>query len=197
MRYASGWVTGIERVRQHYSICSSVCSAGELAECRASVNDSRQSASANFRKRAVRVSPPISRFLADLRPQADASAVRTSLRGACYTLHGCMDAPTSQPALRLRYSHNATDDHDTIHTHNTHTHAFSGPLSRTTRVSRHQKGKPMWIFVKQETESGSGINWAICKPAHRSRQITTTAPHRSVFYRPDALPVAQPTASKH
>ena len=26
---------------------------------------------------------------------------------------------------------------------------------------------------------------------------TTPAPHRSVFYRPDALPAAQPTASKH
>ena len=31
----------------------------------------------------------------------------------------------------------------------------------------------------------------------RSRQITTPAPHHSVFYRPDALPAAQPTASKH
>ena len=30
-----------------------------------------------------------------------------------------------------------------------------------------------------------------------SRQITMPAPHRSVFYRPDALPAAQPTASKH
>ena len=30
-----------------------------------------------------------------------------------------------------------------------------------------------------------------------SRQITTPAPHRSVYYRPDALPAAQPTASKH
>jgi len=36
-----------------------------------------------------------------------------------------------------------------------------------------------------------------CKSAPRSRQITTPAPHHSVFYRPDALPVAQPTASKH
>ena len=45
--------------------------------------------------------------------------------------------------------------------------------------------------------SGSGISWAICKSAPRSRQITTPAPHRSVFYRPDALPAAQPTASKH
>ena len=29
--------------------------------------------------------------------------------------------------------------------------------------------------------SGSGISWAVCKSAPRSRQITTPAPHRSVF----------------
>jgi len=29
--------------------------------------------------------------------------------------------------------------------------------------------------------SGSGISWAICKSAPRSRQITTPAPHHSVF----------------
>ena len=57
--------------------------------------------------------------------------------------------------------------------------------------------KPTWILLKQETVSGSGISWAICKSASRSRQITTPAPHHSVFYRPDALPVAQPTVSKH
>ena len=79
----------------------------------------------------------------------------------------------------------------------THTHTFNGPLSRTNRVSRYQKGKPMWILLKQETVSGSSICWAICKPAPRSRQITTPAPHHSVFYRPDALPAAQLTASKH
>ena len=45
--------------------------------------------------------------------------------------------------------------------------------------------------------SGSDISWAICKSAPHSRQITTPAPHHSVFYRPDALPVTQPTASKH
>ena len=45
--------------------------------------------------------------------------------------------------------------------------------------------------------SGSGISWAICKSAPCSRQITTPAPHHSVFYRPDALAVAQITASKH
>jgi len=45
--------------------------------------------------------------------------------------------------------------------------------------------------------SGSGISWAVCKSAPCSRQITMPAPHHSVFYRPDALPAAQPTASKH
>ena len=37
----------------------------------------------------------------------------------------------------------------------------------------------------------------ICKSAPHSRQITMPAPHHSVFYRPDALPAAQPTASRH
>ena len=36
--------------------------------------------------------------------------------------------------------------------------------------------------------SGSGFSWAMCKSAPHSRQITTPAPHHSVFYRPDALP---------
>ena len=45
--------------------------------------------------------------------------------------------------------------------------------------------------------TGSGISWAICKSAPCSRQITMPAPHHSVFSRPDALPAAQPTASKH
>jgi len=45
--------------------------------------------------------------------------------------------------------------------------------------------------------SGNGISWAICKSAPHSRQITTPAPHHSVFYRPDALPAAQqPTVSR-
>ena len=60
-----------------------------------------------------------------------------------------------------------------------------------------RKVKPIWILLKQETVSGSEIRRAICKSAPCSRQITTPAPHRSVFYRPDALPAAQPTASKH
>ena len=60
-----------------------------------------------------------------------------------------------------------------------------------------RKGKPIWILLKQETVSGSGISWAVCKSAPRSRQVTMPAPHHSVFYRPHALLAAQPTASKH
>ena len=73
----------------------------------------------------------------------------------------------------------------------THTHPFNGPFSGTTQV------KPIWILLKQETVTGSGISWAIYKSAPRSRHITTPTPHHSVFYRPDALPATQPTASKH
>ena len=60
-----------------------------------------------------------------------------------------------------------------------------------------RKVKPIWILLKHETVSGSGISWAICKSAPRSRQISMPAPHYSVFYRPDALPATQPTASRH
>ena len=63
--------------------------------------------------------------------------------------------------------------------------------------ARTRKVKPIWILLKQERVSGSGISWAICKCASRSRQITLPGPHHSVFYRPDALPATQPTASKH
>ena len=69
-----------------------------------------------------------------------------------------------------------------------HTRPFNHPLSGITQVSRYQKGKTNLGLLKQETVSGSGISWAICKSAPRSRQITMPAPHHSVFYRPDALP---------
>ena len=63
--------------------------------------------------------------------------------------------------------------------------------------ARTRKVKTISILLKQETVSGSAISWAICKSAPRSIQITMPVPHRSVFYRPDALPAAQPTVSKH
>ena len=75
-------------------------------------------------------------------------------------------------------------------------------MSGSTRVSRYQKGKTKKVktnldLLEQEIVSGSGISWVICKSAPRLRQITMPAPHHSVLHRPDALPVAQPTVSKH
>jgi len=52
----------------------------------------------------------------------------------------------------------------------------------------------MWILLKQETVSGSGISWAICKSAPRTRRITTPAPDHSVFLQ-DGCPSCRPTNS--
>jgi len=59
-------------------------------------------------------------------------------------------------------------------------------------VSRYQKGKTNVDFI-EETVSGSGVSWAICKSAPLSRQDyhASTPP---VFCRLDALPAAQPIA---
>jgi len=78
-----------------------------------------------------------------------------------------------------------------------YTHPFYGPLDFVQDYPGEPVPKPIWILLKQETVSGSGIGWAICKSAPRSRPITMPAPHHSVCYRPDALPATQPTVSKH
>ena len=57
-----------------------------------------------------------------------------------------------------------------------------------------RKVKKIWILLKQETVSGSGISWAICKSAPRSRQITMPAPHHSVFLQAE-WPSYHPTNS--
>jgi len=74
-------------------------------------------------------------------------------------------------------------------------HPFNGLFSRTNWVSRHQKGKPLWILLKQEM---MGWQWhqldhiqIICTSLQTDSHATT------VFYRLDALPAAQPTALKH
>jgi len=63
------------------------------------------------------------------------------------------------------------------HTHTHLTALFPGlPGWAGTR-----KVKPIWILLKQETVSGSGISWAVCKSAPHSRQITMPASDYSVF----------------
>jgi len=68
-----------------------------------------------------------------------------------------------------------------MHTH-THTHtSLTALCTGLPRWAGTGKVKPIRILLKQETVSGSGISWAISKFAPRSRQITTPAPHHSVF----------------
>jgi len=107
---------------------------------------------------------------------------------------------TSHRAVKIlivsqQYSKNqtASGQHTHTHTHTRLTALFPG-LHGSASTG---KVKPIWILLKQETVSGSGISWVMCKSAPRSRQITTPAPHHSVFYRPDVLPATQPTASNH
>jgi len=64
----------------------------------------------------------------------------------------------------------------------THTHPFNGPFPGLPGSARTRKVKPIWILLEQETVSGNGISWAICKSVPRSRQITMPAPHHSVFF---------------
>ena len=78
-----------------------------------------------------------------------------------------------------------------IYITHTHTHPFNGPFSGTTQVSWYQKGKTNLDFT--ETRDSE---WKWHQLGHM-QVCTSPAPHHSSFYRPDALPAAQPTASKH
>jgi len=70
-----------------------------------------------------------------------------------------------------------TDGHNPIWLPSCYTHTPG-----TTQWAGTRKVKPIWILLKQETVSGSGISLATCKSAPRSRQITMPAAHRSVFF---------------
>ena len=74
------------------------------------------------------------------------------------------------------------------------THPFNGPCPGLPGSAGTRKVQPIWILLKQETVSGSGISWAICKSAPRSRQITTPAPHHSVFT--DRMPFPPPNQQR-
>ena len=81
----------------------------------------------------------------------------------------------------------------TVYTHTRLTALFLGlPGWAGTR-----KVKTNLDFTETRDSEWQWHQLGICKSASRSRQITTPAPHHSVFYRPDALAAAQPTASKH
>ena len=74
---------------------------------------------------------------------------------------------------------------------------FNGLFSRTTWVSRYQKGKTNLDFTGARDSEGQ---WHQLGHMHVCPSLQTDN-HASTpllsFYRPDALPAAQPTASKH
>ena len=81
------------------------------------------------------------------------------------------------------------------HTHTDLTALFPG----LPRCAGTRKVKPIWILLKQETVSGSGISWAICKSASRSRRITMPVPHHSSFLQagcPSCYPINSVKALK-
>jgi len=63
----------------------------------------------------------------------------------------------------------------------THTHPCNCPLSRTTQVSRYQKGKTNLDFTEARDSEWQWHQLAIYRSAPCSRQITTPASHHSVF----------------
>ena len=100
-------------------------------------------------------------------PDDDASVILSG------ETNGRTDSVNGEPETLSRPAYTST----CIYIHTRLTALFPGlPVWAGTR-----KVKSVWILLKQETVSGSGISRAVCKSAPRSRQITTPAPHHSVF----------------
>jgi len=112
---------------------------------------------------------------------------RALLRLAKYTTSTTMIAP---PAGMTPGSQVSTPLCLSKHTHT----RLTGLFPRLPGSAGTRKVKTIWILLKQETVSGSGISWAICKSAPSSRQIITPAPHRSVFLQA-GCPSCRPTNS--
>jgi len=81
---------------------------------------------------------------------------------------------------------------DNIHIH---THTFNGPFYGTTRVGRYQKGKTNLDFTEardNERQWHQLDHMQVCTLLQTDNHASS--PPLSFFYRPDALPAAQPTA---
>jgi len=78
---------------------------------------------------------------------------------------------------------------------------FSGVFSGTTWVSRYQKGNTSLDLSEARDDGVLGWQWhqldhtrTVCTSVRTDNHISTSSLN---FYRPDALPDAQPTVSKH
>ena len=85
----------------------------------------------------------------------------------------------------------------TILAYDTYIHPLNGLLSGSTRVNRYQKGKINLDFTgarDSEWQWHQLGHMQVCTSLQTDNHASTTP---LVFYRPDALSAAQPTASKH
>jgi len=80
-------------------------------------------------------------------------------------------------------------------------HLFNGLFSRTSWVSQYQKGKTSLDLNEARDDRVLGRQWqqldhmqTICTSLQTDNHTNTSSLN---FYRPDALPDAQPTVSKH
>jgi len=75
---------------------------------------------------------------------------------------------------------------------------FNSPFSVTSRVSQCQKGKTIWILLKQETVSGSGITWVYASLHLAPDRWPCQHPTTQVFYgqMPFLLPNQQHQSTK-
>ena len=77
-----------------------------------------------------------------------------------------------------------------IHTHTHLTALCPGPPGWAGT----RKVKPIWILLEQEWQWNQLEHMQVCTLLQTDNHAST---HHSVFYRPDALPVAHPTVSMH
>ena len=102
------------------------------------------------------------------------NGISCAIVGTCLHLSASDNQLLHVTNVHLQHQHNA----------NEWLHPFTGLVSRTW-VSWYQKGKTSLDLNEARDDwvwGCSGISWTICKQsAPRSRQITTSTPHRSVF----------------
>jgi len=76
--------------------------------------------------------------------------------------------------------------------------SFNGLCSRTTHVGRYQKKHQFfWIFMEQGKTMEAVAPTVLVGATPNGLTAPPPPQCPKVFYRPDALPAAQPTASKH
>ena len=77
----------------------------------------------------------------------------------------------------------------------TYTHPFKGPFSRTTRVSRYQKGKTNLDFTEARDNEWQWHQLGHMEVCNLLQTDNHTSTPPLIFYRLNALPAVQPTAS--